>query len=92
MGTRNISLTPDLEAYIKAKVESGEYLHASEVVRDALRLLMRDDADKFERLRAEIQKGIDDADLGNVVPHDEAWKQIRERGMALLSERKKKRA
>ena len=35
----NVSLTPDLESFVSAKVESGRYRTASEVVREALRLL-----------------------------------------------------
>jgi antitoxin ParD1/3/4 len=37
--TRNVSLTPELEALIDSKVASGRYRSASEVVRAALRLL-----------------------------------------------------
>lgn len=44
----NISLTPQLEELVRAKVESGMYNNVSEVVREALRLL-----DEHERLRAE---------------------------------------
>jgi hypothetical protein len=36
----NLSLTPELEQYIRRKVESGLYSNASEVVREALRLLV----------------------------------------------------
>lgn len=36
----NVSLTPELEQYIRGKVESGLYSNASEVVREALRLLV----------------------------------------------------
>ena len=35
----NVSLTPELEQYVQAKVDSGRYTSASEVVREALRLL-----------------------------------------------------
>jgi antitoxin ParD1/3/4 len=35
----NVSLTPQLESLVRQKVESGSYNNASEVVRDALRLL-----------------------------------------------------
>ena len=35
----NVSLTPELADYIAAQVASGRYRSASEVVRDALRLL-----------------------------------------------------
>lgn len=36
----NVSLTPELEQYIRRKVDSGLYSNASEVVREALRLLV----------------------------------------------------
>ena len=36
----NVSLTPELEQYIRRKVDSGLYGNASEVVREALRLLL----------------------------------------------------
>ncbi|WP_147022885.1 type II toxin-antitoxin system ParD family antitoxin [Microvirga aerophila] len=37
--TRNVSLTPELEALVDSRVASGRYRSASEVVRAALRLL-----------------------------------------------------
>jgi putative addiction module CopG family antidote len=40
----NVSLTPELTAFIAAKINSGRYRSASEVVRAALRLL--DDHDQ----------------------------------------------
>ncbi len=35
----NVSITPELEQFVAHKVESGRYTSASEVVREALRLL-----------------------------------------------------
>ncbi len=35
----NVSLTTELEKFVSAKVDSGRYNSASEVVREALRLL-----------------------------------------------------
>ena len=35
----NVSLTPELEQFVQSKVENGRYNSASEVVREALRLL-----------------------------------------------------
>jgi antitoxin ParD1/3/4 len=61
----NISLTPHLENLVKTKVESGLYNSASEVMRDALRLLEERDqlrAVRLEELKREIQKGIDSGD------------------------------
>lgn len=39
----NVSLTPELEKFVSAKVQSGRYNSASEVVREALRLLEEHD-------------------------------------------------
>ncbi|MBV1800310.1 type II toxin-antitoxin system ParD family antitoxin [Siccirubricoccus sp. G192] len=39
----NVSLTPELTAYIGERVASGRYRSASEVVRASLRLLQRDE-------------------------------------------------
>jgi antitoxin ParD1/3/4 len=41
----NVSLTPELEKLVNEKVRSGLYQTASEVVRDALRLLKQRDDD-----------------------------------------------
>ncbi len=56
----NFSLTPSLEQFVRDRAESGDYNNASEVVRDAIRLLKRDEerrALKMERLRAAIRDG-----------------------------------
>ena len=58
----NISLTPNLEALVQEKVDSGLYNNASEVIREALRLMHdRDkrDAAKLERLRQEAALGFE---------------------------------
>jgi antitoxin ParD1/3/4 len=41
--TRNVSLTPEIEAFIDGRVASGRFRSASEVVRAALRLLEEDE-------------------------------------------------
>lgn len=50
MPTRNINLTEELDAAIRARVASGRYENASEVVRAALRVL----ADDEERQEAHV--------------------------------------
>ena len=42
----NVSLTPELEQLVNEKVESGFYQTASEVVREALRLLSERDQER----------------------------------------------
>jgi antitoxin ParD1/3/4 len=76
----NVSLTPELEQLIRKKVEGGLYLSASEVVREALRLLEERDrvnAMKLDELRKEIQIGIDQADRGELVDGPEAFARLR---------------
>jgi antitoxin ParD1/3/4 len=51
----NVSLTPELEALVNDKVRSGLYQTASEVVREALRLLKnRDDETRRADQRAAL--------------------------------------
>jgi antitoxin ParD1/3/4 len=66
--TVNVSLTPELEEFVSAKVESGRYTSASEVVREALRLLEENDRIRSERLRAfneELGKRLASLDRGS---------------------------
>ena len=57
----NISLTPHLEQLIREKISSGSYTSASEVVREALRLLEQEDQlriIKLQRLRHDVHEGL----------------------------------
>lgn len=80
MGTKNISLPPELEQYVDAKVESGEYAHASEVVRDGLRLLMRQEAEKLEWLRNAIAEGLASPVREDLTDFDAVLGEIHKRG------------
>jgi len=63
-----ITLPPDLEAMMQEKIEAGLFNSADEVIAAALTLMMElDDAqrEKFARLRAAVQVGIDQADRGD---------------------------
>jgi antitoxin ParD1/3/4 len=57
----NVSLTSQMERFINEQVESGRYRSASEVVRDAVRLL-KDQHDrreaKIEAIRKALASGI----------------------------------
>ena len=57
----NVNLTPQLEEMVRQKVASGLYTSASEVVREALRLMEERDrvrAVKLEQLRQDIRDGL----------------------------------
>ena len=63
----NVSLTPELERLIDEKVASGLYDSASEVVRDALRLMRQRDEVRvlaLEELRRDILAGVEQLDQG----------------------------
>ena len=62
----HVSLTPELESRVRAKVESGLYNNASEVIREALRFMdIHEDwihEIKLARLREQLKVGIDQLD------------------------------
>ncbi len=69
----NVSLTPQLESYVKQKVAAGMYNSVSEVMREALRLLEERDTLKglrLEALRRDVQEGLDELDRGEGTPLD----------------------
>lgn len=71
----NVSLTPELEKLVADKVAAGMYASASEVIRDALRLLEERDVlrqAKLEALKKEIQKGIEQLDRGEATDLNES--------------------
>jgi antitoxin ParD1/3/4 len=57
----NVNLTPQLEELVRSKVASGLYTSASEVVREALRLMDEQDRlreAKFHQLRHDVRQGV----------------------------------
>lgn len=67
MPTRNVSLTPEQDAFIDEVLDNGEYRNASEAMRDAIRALQQRrkiDALKLERLRLAIKAGVDALERG----------------------------
>jgi antitoxin ParD1/3/4 len=70
----NVSITTELEKFVNAKVESGRYNSASEVVREALRLLEEHDRARSLQLAGfndELGRRLDALDRGqHVSPAD----------------------
>ena len=60
----SLTLSPELEAEVLKKIESGSYRDADDVVRQALQSLDRDPQAREQALRAAIQRGIDDYEAG----------------------------
>lgn len=62
----NISLTPELEKAVKEKVDSGLYNNASEVIREALRLSLKQDAEN-DWLKREAAIGYAQLEAGETI-------------------------
>ncbi len=79
--TVNISLTPELEAFLRSRVKSGRYQTTSEVVREALRLLQRQEKERdeaFKGLKAKLERGAAQAQRGELLDGDEVFEELRE--------------
>ena len=63
----NVSLTPELEAFVERAVMSGRYGTASEAVREGLRLLEEREA-RFQALKQDVQRGMDSPVAGDLDP------------------------
>ena len=83
------ALLQSLDRFVAEKVESGRYTSASEVVREALRLLQDHERSRAEQLAAfnrELQVRLDSLDRGEHVTAEEAREHFRRK-----SEERRKR-
>jgi len=70
----NVSLTPMLEKLVQRKVATGRYNSASEVIREALRLLEERDEmhqTKLTALRKDVRVGLDQLRRGEASEYDD---------------------
>ena len=89
--TVNISITPELDAFLRSRVKSGRYQTTSEVVREALRLLERQERERdeaFRQLKARLETGADQAERGELLDGDEVFDELRE----MIEERRRAKA
>ncbi|MBA3973027.1 MAG: type II toxin-antitoxin system ParD family antitoxin [Candidatus Solibacter sp.] len=87
----NISLTPELEAFLQSRVRSGRYLSSSEVVREALRLLEQREQEReaaLAELKAKLKRGAAQARQGELLDGDNVFDELR----GLLKERRRSKA
>ena len=81
----NVSLTKELEEFVRRKVESGRYRSATEVIRAGFRLLEREDEFRDTRLaaiRARVEEGIAQAERGELGDGEEAVARVKKRAAA----------
>jgi antitoxin ParD1/3/4 len=75
----SIALNPELEKLVHEKVQSGLYSSASEVIREALRLLYERDqirAQELDAVRAKLKRGIEQLDRGEGIPKSVAVERL----------------
>jgi antitoxin ParD1/3/4 len=75
MPTRNVTLTPEQDAFVEEVVRAGKYQNASEAMRDAVRGLqarLRAEELKLDLLRVQTQAGLDALARGQFTEFDDA--------------------
>jgi len=78
----NISLTPELEKFIQAKVDSGLYTSVSEVIRESLRLLSTYEEvqkKRMEQLNQAIDEGLAQLQKGQGVKADHVYQRLQKK-------------
>ena len=89
--TVNVSITPELDAFLQSRVKSGRYQTTSEVVREALRLLERHERERdaaAQQLKAKLERGAAEADRGELLDGDRVFDELRE----MIEERRRSKA
>lgn len=85
--TVNVSITPELDAFLRSRVKSGRYQTTSEVVREALRLLERREQEReaaLLQLKAKLKRGAAQAERGELADGDAVFDELRK----LIQERR----
>jgi antitoxin ParD1/3/4 len=90
----NVSLTPELEAFVENKVSSGRFQSASEVIRAGLRLLEERDEERqrsfmvssLDQLEAKLIQGLESGPALRMTNAD--WNSLRRRVQTRLEKAK----
>ena len=75
--TVNISLTPELDTFLKSRVKSGQT--TSEVVREALRLLQSQESEReraFRQLKAKLERGVEQSRRGELLDGEAVFAEL----------------
>lgn len=88
--TLNVSLTPELSRFVQSRIRSGKYQSASELVREALRLLEGRDqtaSASVQELKKEIEVGLAQLRRGEGVDGDGCFRRAAARRRAKRARR-----
>ncbi len=67
----HVNLSPEMEGFVKGKVETGFYGNATEVIRDALRRMQAED-NRIASWTAAVKLGDDQLDRGEGIAYTPA--------------------
>ena len=70
----NVTLTPELEAFVRQRVDGGEFRSADAVVCEGLRLLQRN-----EEIRLKVDEGWAQAKAGQLLDPEEVRSRLTDR-------------
>lgn len=79
-GQMTLTLTKELEQFVRAEVKRGAFASSSEYVRNLVRERYQRERDRAAKLRAleeALARGVADAKAGRVVSVDEAFRRLR---------------
>jgi len=79
-GQMTVTLTDELEKFVRDKVREGAFATPSEYIRDLVRtryLAEHDRAARLKALDAALAEGLADAEAGRLVPVGEAFARVR---------------
>ena len=80
-GQMTLTLTSELEQFVKEEVRKGAFASSSEYIRDLVReryVKERERAARHRALEDALARGIADAEAGHSMSLDEAFKRLRE--------------
>jgi antitoxin ParD1/3/4 len=79
-GQMTLTLTSELEQFVRDEVKRGAFATSSEYVRDLVReryLKQKERVERQQALDAALTRGIADVDAGRALPIDDAFKKLR---------------
>jgi antitoxin ParD1/3/4 len=82
----DVSINEQNQEHIRRKVKTGIYQSTDEVIARALELLDEHDSDleqELAEIRARVQRGIEQADAGQLIPAGEVFEELRRRNAVL---------
>jgi len=79
-GQMTLTLTQELEQFVREEVRRGAFASSSEYIRDLVReryLKAHERADRLKALDSALARGIADAETGRTMPLGEAFRRLR---------------